>query len=349
MATGAYYASGCFQGVVDMQWIALPSPDVEMRGLVGAPRALLHRIPEEHRDSLPAGTWERAEMTSGVRLVFQTDSPRVALHLEYLQRPSRASKVDAYVDGRFAGTDGGDDAGPCTADLLQGMTGTHDVELHMPPYSKVRLKSLGLAPGASLSAPTRRPSRFITFHGDSITHGAVTTRSGLAYPSRVARALGADFINLGFGGSARGEPGMARIVADLPADAISLYYGINTYAIGHPGPEEFGRIYADFLEVVRASHAETPIIVITPTWYVPELHQRNASGASVEEYREVIRHAVSARVAAGDANIAVLEGCSLIGPGDESHLADLVHPNYEGFAEIAGGLTRMIGQAWGIA
>ena len=282
----AYYASGCFwEGVVDMQWIALPSPDVEMRGLVGAPRALLHRIPEEHRDSLPADTWERSEMASGVRLVFRTDSPRVALHFEYLQRPSRASKVDAYVDGKFAGTDGGDDEGPCTADLLEGMTGTHEVELHMPPYSKVRLKSLGLAPGASLAAPASRPSRFITFHGDSITHGAITTRSGLAYPHGWLERWEPISSTWVFGGSARGEPGMARIVATLPADAISLYYGINTYAIGHPGPEEFGRIYADFLGVVRASHAETPIVVITPTWYVPELHHRNAAGASVEEYR----------------------------------------------------------------
>ena len=332
-----------------MQWIALPSPDVEMRGLVGAPRALLHRLPEQYRDTLPADTWERSEMASGVRLVFRTDSPRVALRFEYLARPSRASKVDAYVDGRFAAQAGGDDTGLCEAHLLDDMTGAHAVELHMPPYSKVRLKALGLAPGASLTAPVHRPSRFITFHGDSITHGAITTRSGLAYPSRVARALGADFINLGFGGSARGEPGMARIVAALPADAISLYYGINTYAIGHPGPEEFGRIYADFLEVVRASHPQTPIVVITPTWYVPEMHHRNAAGASAEEYRQVIRNAVSARVAAGDANLVVLEGCSLIGPGDESHLADMVHPNDEGFAAIAAGLTRMIGQAWRMA
>ena len=329
-----------------MQWIALPSPDVEMRGLVGEPRALLHRLPEQYRNSLPSDTWERSEMASGVRLVFRTDSPRVALRFEYLTRPSRASKVDAYVDGRFAGTDGGDDAGPCTAELLEGMTGAHEVELFMPPYSKVRLDALGLAPGASLAAPAYRPSRFITFHGDSITHGAITTRSGLAYPARVARALGADFINLGFGGSARGEPGMARIVGALPADAISLYYGINTYAIGHPGPEEFGRIYADFLEVIRASHPQTPIVVITPTWYAPELHHRNADGASVEEYREVIRNAVSARVAAGDASLVMLEGGSLIGPGDESRLADLVHPNDEGFAAIAEGLTRLIGQAW---
>ena len=332
-----------------MQWIALPSPDVEMRGLVGAPRALLHRIPEEHRDSLPADTWERSEMASGVRLVFRTDSPRVALRFEYLARPSRASKVDAYVDGRFAAQAGGDDAGPCTAELLEGMTGTYEVEMHMPPYSKVRLDALGLVPGASLAAPASRPSRFITFHGDSITHGAITTRSGLAYPARVARELGADFINLGFGGSARGEPGMARIVAAQPADAISLYYGINTYAIGQPGPGEFGRIYADFLETVRASHPHTPIVIITPTWYVPERDHRNAAGASVEEYREVIRRAVSARVAAGDANLAVLDGCSLIGPGDESRLADLVHPNDEGFAAIADGLTRLIAQAWRVA
>ena len=331
-----------------MQWIALPSPDVEIRGLLGPPRALLHRIPEEHRNSLPADTWERAEMASGVRLVFETNSPRVALHFEYLARPSRASKVDAYVDGRFAGTDGGDDSGPCTADLLEGLAGTHEIELHMPPYSKVRLKSLGLAPGASLAAPASRPSRFITFHGDSITHGAITTRSGLAYPSRVARALGADFINLGFGGSARGEPGMARIVADLPADAISLYYGINTYGQGKTDPIEFGRIYADFLETVRASHTRTPIVVITPTWYVPEAHHRNDTGASVEEYRQVIRNAVSDRVAAGDANLVMQEGCSLIGPGDESRMADLVHPNDEGFAAIASSLTRLIGKAWEI-
>ena len=332
-----------------MQWITLPSPDVEMRGLVGAPRALLHRLPEECRDSLPADTWERSEMAAGVRLVFQTDSPRVALRFEYLARPSRAAKVDAYVDGRYAAQDGGDDAGPCTADLLDGMTGTHEVELHMPPYAKVRLDALGLVPGARLAAPASRPSRFITFHGDSITHGAVTTRAGLVYPARVARSLGAEFINLGFGGSARGEPGMARIVAALPADAIVLYYGINTYAIGHPDPVEFGRIYAEFLDTIRASHAETPIVVITPTWYVPELHHRNAAGARVEEYRQVIRRAVSARVAGGDANLVVLEGCSVIGPGEESRLADMVHPNDEGFAAIAEGLTRLIGQAWGMA
>ena len=330
-----------------MQWIALPSPDVEMRGLVGAPRALLHRLPDQYRDSLPADTWERSEMPAGVRLVFRTDSPSVALRFEYLGRPTRASMVDTYVDGRYATTTGSADEGPCEAELLSGMTGEHELELHMPPYTEVRLEALGLAPGANLAAPASRPSRFITFHGDSITHGAITSRAGLIYPARVARALGADFINLGFGGSARGEPGMARIVAGLPADAIVLYYGINTFGQGITGPIEFGRIYAEFLETVRASHTETPIVIITPTWYVTEGYQRNAAGASVEEYRQVIRRAVSARVAAGDANLVVLEGCSLIGPGDESRLADLVHPNDEGFAAIAEGLTRMIGQAWG--
>jgi lysophospholipase L1-like esterase len=229
------------------------------------------------------------------------------------------------------------------------MTGTHEIELHMPPYGKVRLDALGLTPGASLAAPASRPSRFITFHGDSITHGAISTRAGLVYPARVARALGADFINLGFGGSARGEPGMARIVAALPTDAIVLYYGINTYGTGHPGPAEFGGIYAEFLETIRASQPETPIVIITPTWYVPERDHRNASGASVEEYREVIRRVVSARVAAGDANLVVLEGCSVVGPGDETRMADLVHPNDEGFAAIADGLTRLIARAWAMA
>ncbi len=332
-----------------MQWITLPSPNIEMRGLVGPPRALLHRLPESHRADLPDDTWERSTMAAGVRLVFQTDSPRVDLRFEYLDMPRRATIVDAYVDGAFAASDGLTDVGACEIGLLDDMSGRHEVELYMPPYSEVQLDALGIESGCDVSLPASSPERHLIFHGDSITHGAITTRAGLAYPARVARALEADFINLGFGGSARGEPGMARIIASLPADAIILYYGINTFGIGRPDPATFGRIYADFLDIMREGHSETPVIALTPTWHVPERHCRNESGASVEEYRQVIRHAVADRVAGGNHNLVLLEGCSVIGPGDETRLADVTHPNDEGFAALSEALVKLISRAWDIA
>jgi lysophospholipase L1-like esterase len=285
-------------------------------------------------------------MAAGVRLVFETDSPRVDLRFEYLERPRRAFMVDAYVGGVFVASGGAPDAGPCEISLFSGRSGRREVELHMPPYSKVRLDALGIEANCEMFLPTRRSKRNIVFHGDSITHGAITTRAGLAYPTRVAQALDADFINLGFGGSARGEPGMARIIAGLAADAIILYYGINTFAIGKQDPAQFGEIYGEFIDIIRDAQPETPVVVITPTWHVPERHSRNEVGATVEQYREVIRSAAAGRIVHGDGNLVLLEGCSVIGPGDETRLADETHLNDEGFLALAASLVKIISRAW---
>lgn len=68
-----------------MQWLEFPSPQVAVRGQVGAPRALLHRLPEAQRGAFPVDTWERLTMSAGIRLAFVTDSPEVAVRLECLK------------------------------------------------------------------------------------------------------------------------------------------------------------------------------------------------------------------------------------------------------------------------
>lgn len=50
-------------------------------------------------------------------------------------------------------------------------------------------------------------------YGSSITNGALAVRPGDLYPARVARTLGVDHFNLGFGGGARLEPEMADWIA----------------------------------------------------------------------------------------------------------------------------------------
>ena len=212
----------------------------------------------------------------------------------------------------------------------------------MPPYGEVRFAGVGLADDARVQPPPPLDGPRLVFYGDSITHGSTTVRPGTTYPARIARALGVDFVNLGVGGSARGEPAMAELTALLRADVIVLAYGVNTFGSSYEEPRAFERTYDTFLAILRWHQPEVPILMVTPLFHTAEFEQTTRGGAKLEEYRRVIREVVYRRQSFGDANLILLEGHGLIGPGQGDLLADHVHPNDAGFAAIADGLGAQI-------
>ena len=216
------------------------------------------------------------------------------------------------------------------------------VELYMPPYAEIRLAGVGVAEGACLQAPPPLDGPRLLFYGDSITHGSTTARAGTTYPARIARRLGVDFVNLGVGGSARGESAMAEIAASLRADVIVLAYGVNTFGSSYEEPRAFERTYDTFLAILRWHQPEVPILIVTPLFHTCEFEQTTRGEAKLEEYRRVIREVVYRRQSFGDANLILLEGHGLIGPGQGDLLADHVHPNDAGFAAMADGLGAQI-------
>lgn len=327
-----------------LRWIDFPSPDLEVRGIVGETRPLLHRLSDAYRPTLPPDTWDRTTLASGVRLAFQTDSSRVAVRLEYVKVFRRIFPADVYLDGKYWSSFGNETLQPatCEATVLTDLCGQHAIELHLPPYAEIRFAAVGIDSGAVIGRPDRPPCPLLVFHGDSITHGALASRAASTYPARVARALDADFINLGVGGAARGEPGMAALVADLPADAIVLAFGVNTFFQANESPRAFGAIYGAFLEAIRSRQPDVPLVAITPTHHAPEARWRNPRGARLEEYRQAIRQAVGRRQSGGDAHLLLIEGLGIIGPGDEDRLADGVHPNDEGMAAFSARLVSVL-------
>ena len=325
-----------------MRWIDFPSPDAELRGIVGEPRALLHRLPDSYRSALPDDTWDRTLMPSGVRVAFRTDSSRLALRMEYLDCVPRATLVDAYLDGTYRNSAGHAEVGPCQVTVLEELSGQHEIELYLPPYAEIRLDAIGLTAGAAIAAPTSRARPLLVFHGDSITHGAITRRAALTYPARMARALDADFINLGVGGAARGEPGMAALIANLPADAVVLAFGIISFSQASEPPDAFRATYGAFLETIRGRLPEVPILALTPTYYTLERTHLNAHEAALEDYRRAIRQAVGRRQSEGDPHLLLVEGFSIMGPGDEDYLADSHHPNDQGMAAFADRLAPIL-------
>jgi lysophospholipase L1-like esterase len=319
-----------------MRWLDALAPELEYRGLVGDRRALVRRVPSALRDELPSDTWARLCMPSGVRIAFRTNSPTIGLRAEWLSsQVDRGGAIDIYLNGQFYSQVGPVGVGAVEAVVYDGPERNQSVELYMPTHAEIRFAGVGVTEKAEIKSPNSSILPTVVFYGDSITHGSVTARPGTTYPARVARALGVDFVNLGVGGSARGEPAMAQIIGSLKADVVVLAYGVNSFGSSFEEPRAFDTTYDQFLGIVRASRPTVPIVFLTPFFHTREFEQTTSGGAKLEEYRRVIREVVYRRQSFGDFNLVLVDGHSVIGPGQGDLLADQVHPNDQGFAAIA--------------
>ena len=93
-------------------------------------------------------------------------------------------------------------------------------------------------------------------YGSSILQGASASRPGMAYPARLSRSSGYNFINLGLSGNGKMEKEVAEMLADIDADAFILD------CIPNPSPKEITDRTVDFVMTLHQKHPDTPIIVI---------------------------------------------------------------------------------------
>ncbi len=329
-----------------MRWLDALAPELEYHGLVGERRAHARRVPPSWRARLPSDTWGRLCMSSGVRIAFRTNSPTIATRADWISKsviPAHpSSAIDVYLNEQFYSQLVPTGIGAAEAVVYEGPVRDQLVELYLPAYSEIRFVGVGVDPAAVIECPDRAGRPCIVFYGDSITHGAVTARAGTTYPARIARTLGVDFINLGASGAARGEPAMAEIIASLARDVIVLAYGVNTFGSSYEEPRRFEETYDQFLGILRAAQPSVPIVILTPLLHSREFELTTRGGAKLEEYRRVIREVVYRRQSFGDANLILIDGHGVIGPGQDDLLADVVHPNDQGFGAVADVLGSQI-------
>ena len=101
-----------------------------------------------------------------------------------------------------------------------------------------------------------RSKKKIVVYGSSILQGASASRPGMAYPARLSRSSGYNFINLGLSGNGKMEKEVAEMLADIDADAFILD------CIPNPSPKEITDRTVDFVMTLRQKHPDTPIIFI---------------------------------------------------------------------------------------
>ena len=285
----------------------------------------------------PDALRERAAMAAGVRISFHSDTTSLAGRIE--RADAEASPIDLLCDGRLHASV--DLAGRDAFEFCELPAGEKLLELWLPQYTELRLHSLDVSDGASVS-PYDDPRPLWTTYGSSITHCRAAASPSRTWPAIVAREHGLNLTCLGYGGQCHLDPMIARLMRDRPADFISIKVGINIYGAASLGLRAFQPAVIGFVEILRERHADIPIAVISPIFSPPREDTPNPVEFTLQAMREEVAEAVSAIRGRGGSNVHYVDGLSLFGAEHAHMLPDDLHPDAEGYETLARNFLREV-------
>ena len=355
--------------------IDITGTDVRVAGVVelevAAGGTVLHRMPSwarrQHNDPALALL---ETMPSGGRIEMDTDATCVELDvqltlLQFGTEPGPPATFELIVDGEQAdvrrtrtgtlividpatGAARFEPGGPETIRFDALPSGRKRVEVWLPHAAAVHVRHLR-ADGA-VTAPRTNGRRWVHY-GSSISHCLEATDPTGVWPVVAARLAGVELQSFAVAGQCQLDPFAARMIAEQPADLISLKLGINILNADSMRERTFVPAVHGFLDTIRQAHPDTPIVLVTPiTCPVAEDHpgptftdakgqcavverpQALAVGSlTLQRIRALEAEVVSARRGAGDEHLHLVHGPDLFGPDDVVDLPDGLHPNAAGY------------------
>ena len=325
----------------DMVWLSCLDERLGLRGLAAKPSLPLCRMEPEAAQGVSPGVDEMMRMTSGIRLCFRTDAPRIGLRVRLYQvedwpcQPKSAtSGFDLYMGEGTACryvrnfSTVGDSLDISVEHVFQRDPGMKTLTIYFPLYNNVRECAVGLPAGAQLEAAPVG-GKPVVFYGSSITHGLDASRPGNSYPAILSRMLPAEFLNLGFSGRAMGEPAMAAYIATLPMRAFVLDYDHNAPSAAH-----LEATHAAFYRTVRQAQPTLPIVMVSK----PDVLACDPEDAA--RRRDIVEATYRRAVEEGDRHMAFVDGGRLFdGLQPDACTVDGTHPNDLGFMRMAQGIA----------
>jgi O-6-methylguanine DNA methyltransferase len=195
------------------------------------------------------------------------------------------------------------------------------VTLIFPLYMGVKEVLVGVESDAELQAPLPYESDDrVVIYGTSITQGGCAARPGMATLNIISRRINREFINLGFSGSGRGEPEVARTIATIERSALFVM----DYEANCGDVERMRATFPEFVRILRDAHPNVPILTFSRFIYATEFLDPEAYRMRLER-KEIQRSHVEHLREAGDTNVHFVDGESFLGePGTEGTV-DGVH------------------------
>ncbi len=330
----------------DLIWLNVREAPFSMHGLYHPTESgAFHRLDPAVADATNEGVAGLNWHTAGGRIRFATDSPYIAIqtvqpasatmsHITklgqsgfdlYTQKDGSYRYVASFIPpyGQIPGYSS-------IADF--GNMGMRDYTMHMPLYDGVNELYIGLKRGSEIRAAAPYTHKTpVLYYGSSITQDGCASRPGNGYQAMIARKYDADFINLGFSGSARGEHVMAEYLASIPCSVFVCDYDHNA-----PSAEHLRNTHEPLYRTFRAAQPDTPIVFVSK----PDFHP----GTEDEDRRAIIRATYEKAIAEGDRNVYFIDGETLFeGEWRDSCTVDGCHPNDLGFSRMANVIGSVVG------
>jgi lysophospholipase L1-like esterase len=316
-----------------LQWHRIEPKDVEGQGWPDV-QSPFDRLPAKAEGIVKDRVWALARHTSGLNVQFSTNAKSIWVRwtvsnerLAMSHMPATGvSGVDLYVKRGnvwlFAAA-GRPSAYPTNEVRLVRGSGMRAARyrLYFPLYNGVTSLEVGVDAQATFKVEPPRTSPPIVFYGTSITQGGCASRPGMSYVAILGRRLDVPVLNLGFSGSGKAEPEVARLVAELDPAVLVLD------PLGNLFPSEVSERLPHFIEVIRQSHPELPILLNENLYYPTtaiDAARENRVNDSNRRLQEILRQ----RQAEGDRWIEIIPASNLTlldgdGTVDGTHPTDL--------------------------
>ena len=231
----------------------------------------LERLDVERYSSLAPNTAKVFRQSTGLALVFRTDSRNIYVRWSIHPQKLRANSPDIYLRGMdiylrhegnwtFAGvarpkTD--PDVVEFESSLVRNRAeGVKECLVYLPAYVQIKSLEIGVDEGSMIKAAPSPFKHKIVFVGSSLTHGEGAPRPGANYVAQLGRRLNAETPNLGHSGQCKLQQHFVDIVCDNKADAFVFD------AFSNPTAAIINERLYDFVEQIRAKHKKTPLIFL---------------------------------------------------------------------------------------
>jgi lysophospholipase L1-like esterase len=331
------------------------------------------RLPDWTINQFADGAIDRfSKFPSGVRLRFRTSADRITLMVRVsrlvitgIAEQKRPAAFDLLIDGQEDQTQEAENGNilrlTATApsefietlevgeiDNLEFSDLGNDskvIEIWLPTSAIVEIVEVA-ASSEITPAPVDSRKRWLHY-GSSISQCIEANRPMDAWALRAAHLLNLNITNFGLAGQCQLDGFVARAMASLPADLITLKIGINIVNADSMRERAFIPGVHNFLDILRESAPQTPIIIISsiwcpfheeipgptmiagPTLFGKERPAEFAAGAlTLQRTREILKDVVAKR---SDSNLHFMDGLTLFGASDEANLPDKLHPNSAGY------------------
>lgn len=283
-----------------------------------------------------AFTTSKATKSTGISVSFKTASDSILVKFSQdLNEGARFSHIEnngAPVTGSYSSST---NLSFTINSATPGLASVYRITL--PPWAKADFRGLELDEGFSLLPYTPPVQKQYVAIGDSITHGRGQRMTSETYPWLVAEALNLDLYNLAVGGSKVSVP-VAEMLSEFPAvDVISVLIGWNDLHGGGKTVAEYAADLAAMLDALRVSQPDARVVCISPIYTTAPTNE--TTGATIQEFRQVIYDGVAARRATGDYKVHLIRGEELTSAAD---LNDTVHLSIDGAAHFATELAPLM-------